>query len=278
LTRQRTSGRATELDFVSILQITDLHLLPDAGSRLLGVDTAASLDAVLRAALAEHTADALLVTGDIAHEPTSATYARARGLIEERYRGRALWLSGNHDLGAPLTRALANEGRDADLLTDLLELGDWSIIAIDTHVDGAEGGYVAPAELARLRERLTRSDARFVIVVGHHPPLPIGTPWLDKGCIRNGAELLELLGDDARVKAYVCGHVHQETASTYRGLRLLTTPSTCFQFVAQTERFAVDATPPGWRWLELAADGTLTTRVGRAMDFAVTLDVSKFKH
>ena len=185
---------------------------------------------MLRAALAEHAADALLVTGDIAHEPTSATYARARGLIEERYRGRTLWLSGNHDLGAPLARALANERRDADLLADLLrDLGDWSIIAIDTHVDGAEGGYVAPAELARLREQLTRSDARFVIVVGHHPPLPIGTPWLDKGCIRNGAELLELLGADTRVKAYVCGHVHQETASTYRGLRLLTTPSTCFR-------------------------------------------------
>ena len=88
MTRQRTSGRATHSGSVSILQITDLHLLPDADSRLLGVDTAASLDAVLRAALAEHAADALLVTGDIAHEPTSATYARARGLIEERYRGR----------------------------------------------------------------------------------------------------------------------------------------------------------------------------------------------
>ena len=106
-----------------------------------------------------------------------------------------MWLSGNHDLGTPLVRALANEGRDADLRADLLDdqldLGDWSIIAIDTHVDGAEGGYVAPAALARLREQLTRSDARFVIVVGHHPPLPIGTPWLDKGCIRNGAELLD---------------------------------------------------------------------------------------
>ncbi len=271
-TRPRTSQRATELRSASILQITDLHLLQDADARLLGVDTAASLDAVLCAALAEHAADALLVTGDIAHEPTQPAYARARALIERRYQGRVLWLPGNHDLGSALVAARVDEARVQ------LEFGDWSIIALDTHVDGAEGGYVVPAELQRLRERLTRSDARFVIVVGHHPALPIGTPWLDKGCIRNGAELLEVFARDARVKAYVCGHVHQDTVSTYRGVQLLTTPSTCFQFVARTQRFSVDATPPGWRWLELAADGTLTTRVGRATEYAVTLDVSKIKH
>jgi Icc protein len=71
--------------------------------------------------------------------------------------------------------------------------------------------------------------------------------------------------------------VHQETATIERGVRVLTTPSTCFQFVPRTERFSVDATPPGWRWLHLASDGTLTTRVGRATGFAVTLDLSGFK-
>jgi Icc protein len=256
------------LGSASILQITDLHLLSDDGRRLLGVDTGASLDAVLCAALRDRAADALLVTGDIAHEPTPAAYARARALIERRHRGRVVWLPGNHDLGS----LMADEGGSG-----ALEFGDWSIIAIDTHVDGAEGGDVAPAELARLRECLARSDAQYVIVVGHHPALPIGTPWLDTGCIRNGVELLHVLVDDARVKAYVCGHVHHETESMYRNIRLLTTPSSCFQFVAGSQRFSVDTTPPGFRWLELAADGTLTTLVARATDFVVTLDMSKFK-
>ena len=31
------------------------------------------------------------------------------------------------------------------------------------------------------------------------------------------------------------------------------------------------------RWLDLASDGTLTTRVGRATEFAVTIDLSGFK-
>ncbi len=52
-----------------LLQITDLHLLPRADALLLGVDTARSLDAVLRGALSERMPDALFVTGDIAHTP-----------------------------------------------------------------------------------------------------------------------------------------------------------------------------------------------------------------
>jgi len=255
---------------VSVLQITDLHLLPDVQARLLGVDTAASLDAVLCGALTQRAADALVVTGDIAHEPARQTYARARALIARRYRGPARWLAGNHDLDVAFM--------DERLDTGELRLRNWSIITIDTHIDGAEGGCVAAAELQRLQKLLAHTDARFVIVAGHHPPLELGTPWLDKGRIENGAELLEVLSGDARVKAYICGHVHQNTASMHRGLQILTTPSTCFQFVGGTPRFTVDATPPGWRWLELAADGTLSTRVGRANNFAVTVDLSGFKH
>lgn len=253
----------------SLLQITDLHLLAAENSRLLGVDTAASLDAVLRAALSEHPADAMIVTGDIAHDAAETTYARVRAAIAAHYQGPILWLPGNHDLAAPLDRERPGARE--------LRLGEWQIIAIDTHIDGAEGGNVGGVELDRLRGLLARTAARFVVVAGHHPPVALGTPWLDGGSIVNGESLLDVLSGSARVKAYVCGHVHQETATTHRGVRVLTTPSTCFQFVPGTERFSVDATPPGWRWLDLASDGTLTTRVGRATGFAVTLDLSGFK-
>jgi len=253
----------------SLLQITDLHVLAAANSRLLGVDTSASLDAVLRAALAERAPDALVVTGDIAHDASETAYARVRAAIAAYHPGPVLWLAGNHDLAAPLDRQRP-EARE-------LQLGEWQVIAIDTHEDGAEGGNVDGAELDRLRGALGQTRARFVIVAGHHPPMPLGTPWLDGGSIANGGALLDLLAADGRVRAYVCGHVHQENATTHRGVRVLTTPSTCFQFVPGSERFSVDVTPPGWRWLDLASDGTLTTRVGRATDFAVTLDLSGFK-
>ncbi len=244
-------------------------MLQGAGARLLGVDTAASLDAVLTTALGERVPDALLVTGDIAHEPGDAAYARVSESIARHYGGPAVWLAGNHDLGAALERARPPG--------DTLELGDWAVLGIDTHVDGEDGGYVSDAEMARLRDRLSRAVARRLIVAGHHPPVPLGMPWLDRDCIRNGAALCEMLSADSRVCAYVCGHVHQDTATVHGRLRIFTTPSTCFQFLGRAPRFAVDTTPPGWRWLDLDRDGTLSTRVGRAADFAVTIDLSTFK-
>jgi Icc protein len=256
-------------DSISLLQITDLHLLPDPEARLLGVDTGASLGAVLCAALARQLPDALIVTGDIAHVPAPAAYARARALLAQHYDGPMLWMPGNHDLHAVLAAAAP--------AADELRVGDWCIVAIDTHTDDVESGSVTATELRRLRDRLARTDARHVVVFGHHPPLPVGTTWLDKSCIGNGAELLAALGADPRVRAYACGHVHHANASSHNGIALFTTPSTCFQFVPGTERFSVDTTPPGWRWFDLGADGTLRSQVGRADDFVVTLDLSTFK-
>jgi Icc protein len=160
---------------------------------------------------------------------------------------------------------------------DELRLGDWSIVALDTHADGVESGCVTSAELRRQQDRLDKSNARYVIVFGHHPALPVGTSWVDKSRIGNGIELLALLETDARVRAYVCGHVHQANTSSYNDIALFTTPSTCFEFARGTERFSVDTAPPGWRWLELGADGTLRSHVGRADDFVVTPDLSTFK-
>ena len=254
---------------ISLLQITDLHLLPAAGARLLGVDTAASLAAVLQTALAERTPDALIVTGDIVHEADAASYARVHATIARHYCGPMLWVPGNHDLGAVLEPARPPVER--------LDLGDWCVIGIDTHVDGSDSGRVAAAELERLRRELAAARARWVIVAGHHPPLPLDMPWLDPSRIANGAELLALLDADTRVRAYVCGHVHQDTAVRHGHIDVLSTPSTCFQFVGRAPRFAADTTPPGFRWLDLRGDGTLATRVGRANDFVVTLDLSTFK-
>ena len=46
-------------------------------------------------------------------------------------------------------------------------------------------------------------------------------------------------------------------------LRILASPSTCFQFAPGSERFTLDDAEPGWRWLTLHADGAIETRVGR---------------
>jgi Icc protein len=63
------------------------------------------------------------------------------------------------------------------------------------------------------------------------------------------------------VRAIVWGHVHQSYDALRKGVRLLATPSTCAQFLPNSDDFAVDRRPPGYRTLELRADGSLLTEV-----------------
>jgi Icc protein len=55
--------------------------------------------------------------------------------------------------------------------------------------------------------------------------------------------------------------VHQNYDALRKGVRLLATPSTCAQFLPNSDDFALDPRPPAYRTLELRADGSLLTEV-----------------
>lgn len=252
-----------------LLQVSDLHLLADPSARLLGVDTAASFDAVLAHATRVLPAlDAVIVTGDIAHEPAISTYQRAQSILWRYHRGPSLWLPGNHDVSAAMAAALPVE-RD-------LVLGRWHVIAIDTHVDETEQGHIAPDEITRVRAVLNGSASDHVIIAGHHPCVSVDTPWLDRGCIDNAEVLLDLFAAEARIGAYVFGHIHH--AAQFDGARcpMLAAPSTCFQFAQGSARFGVAPDAPGCRALTLYADGQFESQVLRA-DHELNVDLSKFR-
>lgn len=246
-----------------ILQVTDCHLSAEPSATLLGVRCHASLNAVLEAACEERAPDAVLATGDIAQRPAPATYQLFLDTLRRHCDAPLLCVPGNHDLGEPFR---------AELPTDDLELGRWRLVGVDTHVDGEVGGTVGAHELARLRA-LPDGHA---LVAGHHCPVHTGCAWLDEHRIANGDALLAAL-DGAN--AYAFGHIHQpfeRPASTPPAL--FGTPSTCFQFAANTPTFAIDGAKPGYRWLHLADDGAVTTEVHRAEDFELTIDLEDRDH
>ena len=244
-----------------VLQVTDCHLFPDPDATLLGVRTHASLNAVLQAARAESAADAVLATGDIAQRPCAETYRLFLGTLGRHFDAPLLCVPGNHDHGATFK---------AELPTEDLTLDGWRIVGIDTHVDEVVGGTVASGEL----QRLAAADAP-LLVAGHHCPVNIGCAWLDQHRIDNGEALLHGLRD-AGAAAYAFGHIHQP----FHGgdaPSLLGTPSTCFQFAQGTPSFAIDTARPGYRWLELAEDGSVGTRLRRA-DFDIVVDLEDRDH
>ena len=248
-----------------VLQITDLHLRAERQATLLGVDTAHSLRAVLQQALGEATPDAVLVTGDIAHDPVPAAYRKFVQIMDEFVAVPYLCVAGNHDV-APAMAELLEPSE--------LTLPGWRIVALDSHVDDTPEADVSAADWNRVQAALSVGDGRWVLVVTHHPPVPVGCPWLDKDRIKNGGELLESLSEHSSAKGMVFGHAHQVVETEYRSIPLLGTPSTCFQFAPRSAEFAIDGQMPGYRWLTLGPDGQLASRVRRLVDYPLQIDLS----
>jgi Icc protein len=123
------------------------------------------------------------------------------------------------------------------------------------------GGRLGEAELKRLESCL--ADSRPALVAVHHPPLALGTPWMDAIGLENGAQLLERLGRHPQARALLFGHAHCEFDAERGGLRLLGCPSTCLQFAMGTAELELDPRPPGYRWLRDTTGGGIDTGVVR---------------
>lgn len=262
-----TAHQPTTQSDLTVLQVTDCHLFASPEGRLREMRTLDTLNAVLAQASREAEPDAVLATGDISQEADPATYASFLAAVRERFDAPLLCVPGNHDSEPMLSSCLP---------VAPLTLGGWRLVGIDTHIEGETGGRTGNTERARLADQI--GDAReHVLVAGHHAPIPIGTDWLDVHRIEDGDELLACLGahepGGSRVRAYMFGHVHQAVDARRGALRLLASPSTCFQFMPRSAGFGVDDKPPGYRWLTLHANGSLTTEV-RWLDAAPATDGS----
>ena len=143
---------------------------------------------------------------------------------------------------------------------------EWQILLLDSQVFGVPHGELSEFQLEWLERKLADAPGRHTLLLLHHHPLPAGCSWLDQHSLRNAGELDTVLAKFPHVKYLLCGHIHQELDLDWNGRRLLATPSTCVQFKPHCSNFTLDTIAPGWRTLELHADGTLTTEVHRLAD------------
>ncbi len=245
-------------DRVRLLHLTDTHLLADPQTPQGGVNVEARFRAVLEAMRPwAETAHGLIHTGDMVHDESSAAYQRLQAALTTLSLP-GLVMPGNHD-----DRHLLASTFDDDPLRAGREmrLGAWSVIALDTLVPGEVGGHLSAAELQGLAQTMAESTAEHILVALHHPPLPVGTAWLDAIGLDNPQALQAQLAADARVAGVVFGHVHMAFDGQWNGLRALATPATAVEFVAGAEQFARGDGPPAFRWIDLTSDGAITTGV-----------------
>ncbi len=255
-----------------MVQITDTHLGCQEGETLLGVDTDRSLASVLSLLRSERAApDLLLVTGDVSNNGHRTAYQRLLACVQGMAT-RCAWLPGNHD-----ERELMRDTGD-DWLVQRIDCGPWQILLLDSSVPDQVGGSLSQPQLDALRAALVAQPQQYALVCLHHHVLPIGCDWLDEQVVDNREAFFDLITQFPQVRAVISGHVHQQSDREHRGVRVLTTPSTCVQFAPHSADFAVDTLNPGYRWLELHPDGRIDSGVSRVsgVDFKVDTQASGY--
>ena len=235
-----------------VLHLTDPHLFADTGGRLRGIVTHTSLSSVLAHYRdSAWAADIAVCTGDLIQDSSQVAYTHFRSLLGEL--GLPVYcVPGNHDV-RPLMLAAMQEAPFHYCAS--VEQAGWLIIGIDTCIDDQAGGFLADEELARLDQAIADSDAAHVMVCLHHPPVDVGSSWLDSVGLDNGNEVLDRFTTSGKVRLAIFGHVHQAYDANHRGISIVGTPSTCRQFAQGSDNFAVDDNPPAYRRIELHDDG-----------------------
>jgi len=243
-----------------LLQFSDLHLSKD--DNLMGINCDESFAAVKALASQFHHIDLTLLTGDISQDHSEASYQKCCEVF--RYQNHPVaWITGNHDDLSIQERVLA-----VDALTPVKRIifKHWQLVLLNTQIEGQVCGAIKAHELAQISEAANEYPNHHLMLVMHHHPVPMNSAWIDKHNLTNSEQLWQALAEIPQVKSIMFGHVHQQVDEVHQNVRVLGVPSTSVQFTPDVDEFSVDKRQPGFRHLELLADGTIKTDVHRVAD------------
>jgi len=247
-----------------LVQLTDSHLFGEPDTAMLGVNTDASLRAVLRQIEADGKhPDLLLATGDLSQDGEADSYRRFATILGEAEglaRAQIRCLPGNHDQPAVLRQELAQWS------APVTDVGAWRVVALDTTVPGSNAGHLPDSQLDLLEAALAEAPGRHTLIAMHHNPMQMDSHWHDSMMIDNPQALFKRLARWPQARVLLWGHVHHEFDRRRHNLRMLATPSTCFQFSIRDGKHVVDNMAPGYRWIKLYQDGSMATGVRRVQD------------
>jgi len=250
-------------EVIRIVQITDLHLFADKQQDLLGIKTWDSFQAVVDAMQPDIVdADFILVTGDVSQDQSKASYALACSVLDKLGKPVHI-LPGNHDVPQVMRAAMATQFIGVE---NFLDFGSWHILLLDSSIPHQVSGHIDTTQLEQLKAHLAAYPDKFHLICLHHHPIEIQSHWLDAHRLKEGALFLDELAQFKQVKSVLFGHIHQEFHARYAHFDLWATPATSVQFKPKAYDFTVDDVQPGYRIIELSAEGQISTSVKRIPD------------
>lgn len=240
-----------------LIQFSDTHLSGEMDARIRGVASLPALQAAMADAQRHYSrADGVLLTGDLVQDDPRG-YQWVRQVFGES-KVPVLCLAGNHDLPDHMRAAL--RGKPFQVGGEF-KFGGWLVVMLDTWMPNSAGGRIGERQLAHLQSVLGANPDQHVLICLHHHPIAMRSEWLDRVGLDDANQFLKIVREHSNVRGVLWGHVHQSLDSFVQGVRFMSTPSTCAQFVPGSEDFAIDDRPPGYRVLELMPDGAIATEV-----------------
>ncbi|GAA4521632.1 metallophosphoesterase [Nonomuraea ferruginea] len=230
---------------VAFAQISDIHI---GGSPASEERAAAVLRHVDSLGL-----DAILVTGDIADHALPEEYDTAAALM--RVGTPLIVCPGNHDSVPEFDKRIGPANQ-------VLRLDAVTLALADSSVPGEAYGFLADETLAWLDEVLAERPGVPAFVGLHHPPVPLGIPYVDRIALREPERLADVLARHPHVTAVLAGHAHTAVQARFAGLPLVVAPgvvSTCLTSVETADTFPVSYELPPAFALHLFDGGNLVT-------------------
>ena len=210
----------------------------------LGALPAAGLNLVLGRLLSlEPRPDCVVITGDLADTGDPAEYADLHQLLE-RCPVPVHLTTGNHDAPAALvaefagTRYLAG-GESPHYTVDYPAA---TIIVADSNIPGSPAGELGPEQLAWIDSVLAARPDVPAFIALHHPPVPVGIPFLDGMRLNDGPALAAVVAAHDNVARVLAGHLHRAVTTGFAGSLVTTAPSTYRQLGLRMH----DDAPPGY--------------------------------
>ncbi|MBC3762004.1 phosphodiesterase [Quadrisphaera oryzae] len=187
--------------------------------------------------------DAVVVTGDLVDRGTPQEYAVLREVLDDAARSMrapVLLAAGNHDDADALVAAFGGTphlGGGASTRY-AVDLPGARLLVLDSAVRGQGAGRLGAEQLTWLRAELAAHPDTPALLALHHPPTPVGVPFLDGMGLEDAGALAVVVAEHRQVVRVLAGHVHRSTTAAFAGTVAVTAPSTWRQS-------ALDLTVPG---------------------------------
>jgi Icc protein len=225
---------------LTFIHISDTHLGPDPAYIHRGfAPHERMLHLVRDISRLGITPDFVIHTGDICGDKeTHATrkhYSHANTLLTQ-LPGPQYYLVGNHDCATSLFSSLQMGEHEVfyqngdDRAYSFTSKGV-SCFSLSSSIPTKREGLISLPQREALEARIASVTSPMVFFL-HHPPLTMGSPWMDQNMLlQDGEDLHQLLSRyRERVLGVFFGHIHQPWQTIRDGISYFSSPGTIFQF------------------------------------------------